>query len=43
MPKPFQTLPLAVLALALPAAVQAQDYSDLPPLAPMSQAQVQQL
>jgi uncharacterized protein YcfJ len=43
MSKPFQTLPLAVLALALPAAVQAQDYSDLPPLAPMSQAQVQQL
>lgn len=43
MSKRFQTLPLAALALALPVAAQAQDYSDLPPLAPMSQAQVQQL
>lgn len=40
---PFHTLPLAALALALPAAAQAQDYTDLPPLAPMGQHQVGQL
>lgn len=50
MSKPFSTLPLAALALAAaPAAVQAQDYSDLPPLgdapvlAPMNQAEVRSL
>lgn len=43
MSKRFQTLPLVALALALPAAAQAQNYADLPPLAPMSPAQVQQL
>ena len=37
------TLPLAALALALPAVAQAQDYSDLPPLAPMNEAEVRQL
>lgn len=43
MPKLSATLPLAALALALPALAQAQDYSDLPPLAPMSEAEVRQL
>lgn len=43
MSKPYLTLPLAALALALPAAAHAQDYTDLPPLAPMSQSQVQEL
>lgn len=43
MSKRFQILPLVALALAVPAAAQAQNYSDLPPLAPMSQTQVQQL
>lgn len=37
------TLPLAALALALAAVAQAQDYSDLPPLAPMNEAEVRQL
>jgi hypothetical protein len=36
-------LPLAALALALPALAQAQDYSDLPPLAPMSESEARQL
>lgn len=35
----LSTLPLAALALAAPAIVQAQNYSDLPPLAPMSAAE----
>ncbi len=44
MSKPIQstrlaTLPLAALALAMPALVQAQNYSDLPPLTPMSPAE----
>jgi len=43
MSKPLSTLPLAVLALVLPAMASAQDYSDLPPLAPMGAEEVQQL
>jgi hypothetical protein len=44
MPRSLHTLPLATFALAaLPAVAQAQNYADLPPLAPMSDAQVQQL
>ncbi len=44
MPKPFSTLPLAALALAsMSAAAQAQNYSDLPPLAPMAQNQLRDL
>ena len=48
MPVPRSlTLPtsvsLAALALAVPALAKAQDYSDLPPLAPMSEAEVQAL
>lgn len=43
MPKLSTSLSLAALALALPAAVQAQDYSGLPPLAPMAEAEVRQL
>jgi hypothetical protein len=43
MSKRFQTVPLVALAFALPAAAQAQNYSDLPPLTPMSPTQVQQL
>lgn len=35
----FSTLPLAALALTVPALAQAQNYSDLPPLAPMSPAE----
>lgn len=35
----YSTLPLAALALAAPALAQAQNYSDLPPLAPMSRAE----
>jgi hypothetical protein len=37
------TISLAALALALPAAAQAQNYADLPPLAPMSQAELRTL
>ena len=37
------TLTLAALALALPAAVQAQNYADLPPLTPMTQTEVRSL
>lgn len=43
MPKLSSTLPLAALALALPAAAQAQDYAGLPPLSPMSEAEVRTL
>ena len=43
MPKLPSTLPLAALALALPALANAQNYSDLPPLAPMSEAEVRSL
>lgn len=43
MPKRLPILPLAALALAVPALAQAQNYSDLPPLAPMSEAQVRTL
>lgn len=39
MSKRFSILPLAALALAVPAMAQAQNYSDLPPLAPMSPAE----
>ncbi|WP_086606900.1 hypothetical protein [Erythrobacter donghaensis] len=37
------TVSLAALALALPAAAQAQNYDDLPPLSPMSEAEVRTL
>lgn len=44
MRKTVSTLPLAALALlAVPAAAQAQDYSELPPLAPMSKDEVREL
>ncbi|MCZ8136974.1 MAG: hypothetical protein O9266_11785 [Porphyrobacter sp.] len=43
MSKLLPTLPLAALALALPAAASAQDYSDMPPLAPLSEAEVRSL
>ncbi len=43
MSKLLPTLPLAALALALPAAVNAQDYSEMPPLAPLSEAEVRRL
>ena len=44
MSKSVSTLPLAALALlAVPAAVQAQNYSDLPPLAPMGQNELREL
>ncbi len=44
MSKLFSTLPLAALALAgVPAAVQAQNYSDLPPLTPMGQNELREL
>ncbi|MFY8048017.1 MAG: hypothetical protein ACOVNS_04290, partial [Erythrobacter sp.] len=43
MPKLISTLPLAAIALALPAMAQAQDYGDLPPLAPMAEVEVRQL
>lgn len=42
--KHVSTLPLAALVLvAVPAAVQAQNYSDLPPLTPMGQNQLRDL
>lgn len=41
MSKLLPTLPLAALALAVPA--QAQDYSGMPPLAPLSEAEVRAL
>jgi hypothetical protein len=37
------TVSLVALALALPAAAEAQNYADLPPLAPMSEAEVRTL
>ena len=40
MSKLSPTLSLAAIALALPAAAQAQNYADLPPLTPMSQAEL---
>lgn len=44
MSKLFSNLPLAALALAaVPAAAQAQNYSDLPPLAPMGQNELREL
>jgi hypothetical protein len=44
MSKPFSTLTLAALALAaVPAAAQAQNYSDLPPLTPMGQNELRNL
>ncbi len=43
MPKSVSTVPLLALALALPVATQAQNYSDLPPLTPMGQAEVRSL
>lgn len=43
MPKLSSHLPLLALALAIPAAAQAQNYADLPPLAPMSQAELRTL
>lgn len=43
MPKRAPSLSLAALALALPSAGFAQDYSDLPPLTPMSEAELQAL
>ena len=43
MPKSVPALPLLALALALPAAAEAQNYSDLPPLAPMGEAEVRSL
>jgi hypothetical protein len=42
-PKLPTTLSLTALALALPALANAQNYSDLPPLTPMSEAEVQSL
>lgn len=39
MSKLFPILPLVALTLAVPAAAQAQNYADLPPLAPMSEAE----
>lgn len=43
MPKSVPALPLLALALALPATAQAQNYSDLPPLTPMGEAEVRSL
>jgi hypothetical protein len=44
MLKTVSTLPLAAFALlAVPAAVQAQDYSDLPPLTPLGQNELREL
>ncbi|WP_066529392.1 hypothetical protein [Erythrobacter sp. CCH5-A1] len=44
MLKTISTLPLAALAMAaVPAAAQAQDYSDVPPLAPMGQNELREL
>lgn len=43
MPKLSPTISLAALALALPATAQAQNYADLPPLSPMTQAEMRQL
>lgn len=43
MPKSVTTMPLLALALALPAAAQAQNYADLPPLTPMGEAELRSL
>lgn len=43
MSKLLTTLPLAALALSLPAVASAQDYSDMPPLAPLSEAELRSL
>jgi hypothetical protein len=43
MPKSVPAVPLLALALALPAAAQAQNYSDLPPLTPMGETEVRSL
>ncbi len=43
MPKSVPAVPFLALALALPAAAQAQNYSDLPPLTPMGEAEVRSL
>lgn len=43
MPKSVPAVPLLALALAMPAAAQAQNYSDLPPLSPMGEAEVRSL
>jgi Predicted outer membrane lipoprotein len=43
MSKHLSVLPLAALALAVPAAANAQTYDDLPPLAPLSDSEVRQL
>lgn len=43
MSKLLPTLPLAALALAVPALAQAQDYSGMPPLAPLSEDEVRAL
>ena len=43
MSKLLPTLPLAALALAIPAAASAEDYSDMPALAPLSEAEVRSL
>jgi hypothetical protein len=43
MPKSVPAVTLLTLALAIPAAAQAQNYSDLPPLAPMGEAEVRSL
>ncbi len=43
MPRSVPALPLLALALAIPAAAEAQNYSDLPPLTPMGEAEVRSL
>ncbi|RNJ64301.1 MAG: hypothetical protein EDM03_08230 [Porphyrobacter sp. IPPAS B-1204] len=43
MYKLVPTISLAALALALPAAAQAQNYADLPPLTPMSESELRTL
>ena len=43
MMKRLPTLSIVALALAAPVAVQAQNYADLPPLTPMSEAEMRTL
>ena len=43
MPKLLSITSLAALAVALPAGAQAQNYADLPPLTPMSEAELRTL
>lgn len=43
MSKLLPIISLAALALALPAAAQAQNYADLPPLTPMSEAELRSI